>query len=149
MNSLVELYCDVDDFCQAFLPSWENQQLASGLKQRRRRGQLCLSEIMTIIILFHQSNYRTFKAFYKEYLLVHLRSAFPGLVSYPRFVALKPGALGPLSAYLYSLFGHCSGISYIDSTPLVVCHNRRIRQHRVSLFHLLSGRQLDPLINHL
>jgi hypothetical protein len=49
MNSLVELYCDVDDFCQAFLPSWENQQLASGLKQRRRRGQLCLSEIMTII----------------------------------------------------------------------------------------------------
>jgi len=50
MNSLVELFSDVDDFCQAFLPSWENQQLASGLRQQRRRGQLCLNEIMAIII---------------------------------------------------------------------------------------------------
>lgn len=131
MNSLVELFCDVDDFCQAFLPSWENQQLSSGLKQRRRRGQLCLSEIMTIIILFHQSNYRTFKAFYNEYVRTRLRSAFPGLVSYPRFVALKPRALGPLCAYLYSLYGHYSGVSFIDSTPLAVCHNRRIQQHKV------------------
>ena len=49
MNSLVELFCDVDGFYQTYLPSWEKQQLASGLKQWRRRGQLCLSEIMTII----------------------------------------------------------------------------------------------------
>jgi hypothetical protein len=89
MNSLVELFCDVDDFCQAFLPGWEGKQLASGLKQRRR-GQLCLSEIMTIIIHFHQSNYRNFKAYYKDYVRIHLRSAFPGLVSYQRFVALTP-----------------------------------------------------------
>jgi hypothetical protein len=60
MISLVELFCDVDDFCQAFLPSWKNQQLVNGLKQCRRQGQLCLSEIMTIIFLSHQSNYRTF-----------------------------------------------------------------------------------------
>jgi hypothetical protein len=131
MNSLVELFCDVDDFCQEFLPRWESSQLTSGLKQRRRRGQLSLSEIMTIIIYFHQSSYRTFKAFYNEKVLVNLRSAFPGLISYPRFVALMPRTLGPLGAYLYSLYGPCSGISFIDSTPLAVCHNRRIQQHKV------------------
>ena len=138
MNNLVELFCDVDDFCQTFLPRWESQQMASGDLQRRRKGKLSLSEIMTIIILFHQSNYRTFKAFYKEYVEMYLRSAFPDLVSYPRFVALKPRALGPLCAYLYRLYGQCSGISFIDSTPLKVCHNRRIQQHKV--FAGLAGR---------
>ena len=138
MNSLVELFCDVDDFCQSFLPIWEKQQISSGLKQRRRKGKLSLSENMTIIILFHQSNYRTFKAFYKEHVRKQLCSEFPNLVSYPRFVALKPRALGPLSVYLYSLYGQCSGISFIDSTPLKVCHNRRIQQHKV--FAGLAGR---------
>ena len=52
-------------------------------------------------------------------------------MSYPRFVALTPYALIPLCTCLGSLFGHCSGISFIDSTPLAVCHNARIHQHRV------------------
>ena len=131
MNSLVELFCDVDDFCQVFLPSWEGKQLATGLKQRRRNGRLSPSEIMTIIIHFHQSNYRNFKAYFNEYVRIHLRSEFPSLVSYHRFVALMPRTLGPLCAYLYSLYGQCSGISFVDSTPLAVCHNRRIQQHKV------------------
>lgn len=98
---------------------------------RQRPGQLCLSEIMTILIHFHQSHYRNFKAYYKEHVEVHLRSEFPNLVSYERFVILMSRLVAPLSAYLYSLFGHCSGISFVDSTPLAVCHNRRIRPHRV------------------
>jgi len=131
MESLVELFCDVDDFCQIYLPHWEKKLLASGEKQRRRPGQLSISEIMTIVIHFHQSNYRTFKAYYIKHVWVNLRAEFPGLVSYERFVALMPSILAPMAAYLYSQFGECSGISFVDSTSLIVCHNKRIPRHKV------------------
>lgn len=131
--SLVDLFCHVDDFCQTFLPAWQYQQLTSGERTRLRPTQLCLSEIMTLLIHFHQSHYRSFKAYYCEHVQAHLRSEFPNLVSYPRFVALMPRALGPLMAYLTSLYGDCSGISFVDSTPLPVCNNRRILHHKVFL----------------
>jgi hypothetical protein len=89
------------------------------------------SEIMTILILFHQSHYRTFKAYYTEYVHRHLHSEFPSLVSYQRFVELMPTVLVPLVAYLHTQLGQCTGISFIDSTPLAVCHNARIHSHRV------------------
>jgi hypothetical protein len=125
------MFCDVDDYCQEFQPYWEQQQLTMGIKQRRRSRQLYLSEIMTIIIHFHQSSYRDFKAYYQEHVMVHLRSEFPKLVSYPRFVTLMKETILPLCGYLYSLFGTCSGVSFVDSTPLAVCHNRRIQQNKV------------------
>jgi hypothetical protein len=129
--SVVELFCHVDDFCQAFEPGYQTALVAAGDRERRRRGELCLSEIMTILIGFHQSHYRDFKAYYTQHVCQYQCSEFPGLVSYPRFVALMPGALIPLCAYLGSLFGTCTGISFIDSTPLAVCHNARIHQHKV------------------
>jgi transposase len=42
-----------------------------------------------------------------------------------------PGALVPLCGYLQTRKGRCSGISFIDSTSLKVCHNRRIHSHKV------------------
>jgi hypothetical protein len=132
MESLVELFCDVDDFCQIFVPVLENHLLANGTIQRRRPRSLSVSEVMTILIHFHQSHYRDFKAYYCEHVKVHLRSEFPSLVSYPRFVEFIPSALIPLCAYLrLRCFGKCTGISFVDSTPLVVCHNLRIKQHKV------------------
>ena len=80
MESLLELFCYVDDFCQAFLPKQEQHPLESGAIQRRRERSLSLSEVMTILIHFHQSHYRNFKAYYCEHVLPHLRSEFPGLV---------------------------------------------------------------------
>jgi len=129
MLSLEELFCCVDDFCQAFEPQWERQLLSNGLQRRRRPRSLCLSEIMTILIGFHQSYYRNFKAYYQELVHPHFPADFPGLVSYGRFVEWMPSALLPLCAYVRSCFGACSGISFMDSTSLAVCHNRRIAQH--------------------
>src|SRR6266542_4028308 len=129
--SLLELLVSVDDFCQLFLPIWEKQLISEGSKKRCRAGQLSLSEIMTIIIYFHQSQYRNFKAYYTEHVSVHLRGEFPNLVTYQRFVSLMPSAFGPLSAYLKSIYGRCSGISFIDSTALEVCDNHRIHNHKV------------------
>jgi hypothetical protein len=129
--SILELFCSVDDFWQQFAPQWQQSLLAGGQRKRLRATQMYPSEMMTLMILFHQSHYRTFKAYYTEYVQRHLRSEFPTLVSYQRFVELMPTLLVPLVAYLHTQMGHCTGISFIDSTKLVVCHNARIHQHRV------------------
>jgi transposase len=129
--SILDLFCSVDDFWQGFAPEWQRALLAAGCKRRLRAGMLHPSEIMTIVILFHQSHYRTFKAFYTQHVQQHLRAEFPTLVSYPRFVELMPTILVPLTAYLHTQLGSCTGLSFIDSTKLVVCHNARIHQHRV------------------
>jgi hypothetical protein len=132
MDSLLQLFCDVDDFCQVFLPVWQKQMLVSGVRRRQRERSLAVSEIMTILIYFHQSHYRDFKAYYCQHVLPHLRREFPGLVSYQRFVEYIPSALIPLAVYLRErCFGLCTGVSFLDSTPLAVCHNARISQHKV------------------
>ena len=131
MPSLEDLFCGVDDFCQAFEPSWNQRLLGHGLKMRKRPGRMSLSERMTIAIAFHLQGYRNFKTFYTEHVAVHWRSAFPNLVSYQRFVSGLPSLVLPLCAYLKSCFGQSSGIGFIDATCLKVCHNRRIRQHKV------------------
>ena len=123
---LLELFCDVDDFPLSFAPHWKASQLQAG-KQRERASQLCLSEVITILIHFHQSHYRTFKSYYTEHVQVHLTNEFPHLVSYQRFVALILRMMLPMLAYLQSWFGAYTGISFIDSTSLQVCHPKRIR----------------------
>ena len=86
---------------------------------------------MTIMVGFHLSGYRTFKHYYLNYVLRYQRYYFPGLVSYNRFVELLQDSLVPLCCFLTSRFGQCSGISFIDSTKISVCHNRRIGSHKV------------------
>jgi hypothetical protein len=87
--------------------------------------------VLTLIVGFHLSGYRTFKDYYTQHVLPHQGHYFPKLVSYPRFVELMPGTLLPLCVLLTTRFGHCSGISFIDSTKVSVCHNRRIWSHKV------------------
>ena len=91
--SLLELFCHVDDFWKSFAPAWKHSLLQTGQIKRQRSGQLAESEIMTILIHFHQSHDRDFKAFYTQQVLPHLRADFPGLVSYNRFVQLIPSVL--------------------------------------------------------
>lgn len=132
MESLLELFCDVDDFCKNFVPVWEQQQIATGLRRRNRARSLTISEIMTILIAFHESYYRNFKAYYREKVLAQWESEFPGLVSYTRFVEFIPSVILPLTVYLRTCcVGQCSGISFIDSTSLDVCLNQRIHSHKV------------------
>jgi len=128
--SILDLFCSVDAFWQQFEPLWEREQVAAG-RRRRRATRLHPSEIITILILFQQSGYRTFKGFYTQHVQTQLRAEFPRLVSYQRFVELMPRVLLPLAVYLHTQLGQCTGISFVDSTSLVVCHNARIAQHRV------------------
>ena len=131
MLSLEELFCSVDDFCKIFEPLWQKQRISDGYKHCQRSAQLSLSEVMTIQIAFHQTHYRNFKAFYLEKVCIDWLSAFPQLVSYNRFVEWIPSALIPLSVYLHHCFGQCTGLSVMDATKIQVCHNRRIKRHKV------------------
>lgn len=129
--NLLELYYHVDEFVKAFLPEWNKHLLEEGKKKRNRPSRLSPSEIITILIHFHQSKYRNFKSFYLLHVCQHLRSEFPDLLSYNRFIALVPTIFAPLCAYLQSQKATSDGISFIDSTPIIVCHPKRIRSHKV------------------
>ena len=131
MSQLVAMFCDMDDFCKTFEPIDTERLLQSGQRQRTRRSQLSLSEMMTIIVYFHRSHSRDFKHYYTEYVAVHVRPYCPALVSHPRFVELMPRALVPLCTYLHTRKGRCTGITFVDSTPLAGCHHKRSLRHRV------------------
>lgn len=88
MSSLEALFCHVDDFCAQFEPRWHSQLLAQEPKTLRRAKRLRLSEMMTILIAFHQNHYRNFKHYYLNQVRVHWREAFPGLPSYQRFALM-------------------------------------------------------------
>lgn len=129
--TLLELFCEVDDFNQEFIKTHPKNALPSTTGTRERALSMTSSEIMTILILFHQQRYRDFKWFYTQHVCIYLRSEFPTLPSYNRFVEWIPRSVLPLSAYLFAHLGRCSGISFVDSTKLSVCHNRRIHNHKV------------------
>lgn len=134
--SLLQMFCDIDDFCQEFEGWLAQKVLEVGTRRIRKakpgpKARLCLSEVMTILVHFHQSSYRNFKAYYKEYVAVDLSQEFPNLVSYNRFVELIPECLLALCGYLKRCFGQCTGLSFVDSTSLKVCHNMRIASHKV------------------
>jgi hypothetical protein len=131
---ITRIFCDVDDFCIRLERYCKARLLPpSGTGGRWfPQGRLTLSEVMTIVILFHLSGYRCFKWYYQDCVSKQLSGYFPRLVSYNRFVELMSYSALPLALYTQIFWrGKPTGIGFIDSTPLKVCHNRRIYQHRV------------------
>ena len=130
LERLVETFCAVDDFCKAFLPQGEAYLLRNGTAPRGPKPGLCASEIITILLMLHGSGCKYLKSFYTGVIGEVLRRYFPGMPCYERFVALQPNVLLPLLGFLLSRRGQRTGIYYIDSTALAVCHNRRIGRHK-------------------
>jgi hypothetical protein len=129
-DKVTEIFVSIDDFCKEFEASL-NKKLIGKAKIRNKPCRLSMSEIMTIQVLFHHSGFRTFKDFYLGYVCVHMRDLFPKTVSYNRMTELCSDSMLHLFAYLKSFgLGNCTGISFVDSTPLRVCHNKRIHQHK-------------------
>jgi len=134
---IVALFYDLDKFVVEFEPLLRRHLLEDagggrpGRRRRNRRSRMHLSEVMTILVLFHESGHRTFKDYYLRHVCQHLRGEFPRLLSYNRFVERIPQALLALSCFLRTRLGDCTGVSFIDSTPLRVCHNARINGHKV------------------
>lgn len=158
MDKLVEVFCDVDDFCKVFIPQWEAQQLEDGQRKRKRVGRMSMSEVMTVIICFHMSNHRDFKNYYTGYVARFYKRHFPELLSYTRFLEVMQSALVPLCSYFSTLKGEPTGLEFVDSTSLKVCHNIRIPRHKTfagiasrgkSTMGWFYGFKLHIVVNHL
>jgi len=127
---ITALYCCLDDFCKAF-GDWEAHQLIPSEQTRQRPGKLSRAEMLFIVVLFHLSAFKHFKAFSRYGIGQQYRACFGDLPHYDRFVGLMPRLFVPLTVLLHSLGGEHTGVYFADSTKLAVCHTRRIRRHKV------------------
>jgi Transposase DDE domain len=133
-DKITAIFVKVDDFCNHFEHEFKNQAILidKTTKTRNRKTSISDSEIITILIAFHGGQFRNFKHFYIHYVIPHLKKEFPGMVSYNRFIELSHRSSVPFMLFLHHCArGECTGISFIDSTVLRVCHNKRIRRNKV------------------
>jgi hypothetical protein len=131
-KDITELYSFIDDFCKIYL-EYEKSKLLPSFKQRDRDNKMSLSEMLTILIMFHTSYAKNFKFFYKIYVEYLHKNDFPKALSYTRFVALMPKLFMPLNILIHLLFGEHTGIYFIDSTTIKACHNKRRYSNKVFL----------------
>jgi hypothetical protein len=113
MVPLIEIFCSIDDFCKTFEEAMKACALPSATKKRHRPHLMSLSEIMTILILFQLSGYKTFKDFYVNNIHHYHKKDFPHLLSYSRFIRLIPEAFMPLLMFLRGMQGQKTGKYYI------------------------------------
>jgi hypothetical protein len=133
-DKVAEIFVQVDDFCNHFEHEFKKHTLPppDGIKIRNKKSALTDSEVITVLIAFHGGQFRNFKHFYCNYICHHLRDCFPHVVSYNRFIELSHRCAVPFMLFLHHCCrGQCTGISFIDSTVLRVCHNKRIKRNKV------------------
>ena len=118
MDNLVELFCDVDDFCQQFAPKWEAQLLSDGTRKQRRRSEMSTSERMTIVIAFHQSNHLNFNSLCIGLVQRYWSEYFSELLSNTRIINTISELIVPMCAYFQTVKGESTGIAFVDSTSL-------------------------------
>lgn len=121
-DKVIEIFSLADDFCKLFGQTLRQHQIPTTAKLRpgyHRPGRLSDAEIMTILILFHLMGYRCLKHFYTEQVCKNMKDLFPNTVSYSRFVTLQKSVMVPLTIFIKEvLLGKCTGITFVDSTPL-------------------------------
>lgn len=128
-SKITEIFCLVDEFCKEYDELVDKHLLGNPSK---RPSIMSKSEVITITILFQLSGFRTFKHFYIYYLQKHMQDDFPNTVSYNRFTELMQQCLMPMTLFLKTCcLGDCTGISFVDSTPVRVCKPKRIKNNKV------------------
>lgn len=161
-NMLISQFIEIDDFVNMFEPFLQKKMLecADKGKKRNRKTALHMSEIMTILAMYHQSGYKCFQYYYEHQVLKNWRCYFPELVSYGRFVSLIPRSTIYMSAFALSKCWQSprTGYYYVDSKKLPVCDNLRIHSNKVfkgvaqrgkSSCGWFYGLKLHLVINHL
>ena len=134
IDKITEIFCLIDDFNKEFDQIITENSISedNNRKKRNRKSKLSQSEVITILITYHLSGHKNLKHFYLYYVKVHLKSEFPQTVSYNRFVELQQKSLVPMVLFLQmKRLSSCTGISFLDSTIIRVCHKKREHQNKV------------------
>ena len=76
------------------------------------------SELLFIMVLFHLSPYKHFKAFYLCGIGREYRDCFGDLPHYDRFISLMPRLFAPLMVLLHSLGGEQTGVYSLTQPSL-------------------------------
>lgn len=131
-KDIIELFCFVDGFCKMIEKDITKARIEEGKTIKKLTGipELTMSEIMTIMLMYQQSDSRCFKRFYKETMPMYHRE-FPKMPTYERFAALMPRTLYLLVILLCSVMQRDSKIAFMGSTSLNVCHAKRIKSNKV------------------
>ena len=58
MEDITTLFCSIDDFWKKFEANWKEHLIGISQPKRGPKPELSVSEMMTIVIMFHQPNYR-------------------------------------------------------------------------------------------
>ncbi len=128
-DKITEIFYLTDEFCKDFDKTISKHTLGN---EPRRKPKMSQSEVITIMILFHFGSFKNMKHFYEYFVKQHLKSEFPQTVSYNRFVELMQSVILPMTIFLKTCcLGNCTGISFVDSTSVSVCKNKRIPRHKV------------------
>lgn len=128
-DKITEIFYLTDEFCKEFQKSIEGYLIGNVPKKKPIMSQ---SEVISILIIFHGMQHKNLKHFYLNYVQRHLTHLFPNTVSYNRFVELSQQVILPMTMFLkMQCLGDCTGITYVDSTPIRVCNNKRIKRNKV------------------
>lgn len=131
-NKLIELFIAVDDLYKSYV----NYQRGRGVLPRSNgkvRTQLNGSEVCTILVAYHYSGYKCFEYYYRELILGRYADYFPEAPLYESFLSYIPKAADLI--YLWLLYSATiaqrTGLYFIDSKKLQVCHLRREKSNKV------------------
>ncbi len=128
-DKITEIFYFTDEFCSEFQKSIQGHLIGNKAKKKPIMSQ---SEVISILIIFHGMQSKNIKHFYLNFVQKHLTHLFPNTVSYNRFVELSQQVILPMTMFLkMQCLGECTGITYVDSTPIRVCDKKRIKRNKV------------------
>ncbi len=130
-NKLIELFIEVDDLFKAYKEYKKKQ--GDPFKTKTREPGLNGSEVCTILVSYNYSGYKCFEYYYRQVILKSYADYFPQAPSYQRFISLIPRATDLI--YLWLLYSVAqskkTGLYFIDSKKLQVCHLKREKSNKV------------------
>lgn len=130
-KKLIEIYSTIDDLYKAFI----KYQKRNGHYRSPRGVAPLLSgpEVATILVNYHYSGYKCFEYYYRNFILKSYNDYFPSAPQYEVFLAYIPKTIDLV--YLWLLYSMAqskqTGLYFIDSKKLQVCHLRREKSNKV------------------
>ncbi len=127
-DKITDIFSIVDEFCKDFDKTTQPFLLG---KPSKRPSIMSKSEVITIYLLFHLSGFRCFKHYYIFMFKSICKMSFQIQFLIIVFLELMQSVLLPMTIFAKTCcLGNCTGISFVDSTPIRICKNKQISRNK-------------------